>query len=125
MEPGDPVRIEMTKWGDRPHWHIPAHWLGRDEHGEWLGIHPGTEMVRPGMRFVSTNFQVGLVPHVDLAEDRRRFSQLLSELDIPQPESGTATSFSNAGKLTTASTNCPTLNLPLALSTQPRTSAVC
>ncbi len=29
---------------------------------------------------------------IDLAEDRRRFSELLSELDIPQPASGTATS---------------------------------
>jgi carbamoyl-phosphate synthase large subunit len=29
---------------------------------------------------------------IDLAEDRRRFSELLSELDIPQPSSGTATS---------------------------------
>ena len=71
MERGDPVRIELTKWGDRPHWHIPAWWLGRDEHGDWLGIPPGTEMTRPGMRTVSRNFQVGLVPHADLAEDRR------------------------------------------------------
>src|SRR5262245_16223949 len=70
-EVGEPVRIEMTKWGDRPHWHIPAHWLGRDENGDWLGIHPGTEMVRPGARFVSRNFQVGLVPPVDLADDQR------------------------------------------------------
>ena len=29
---------------------------------------------------------------IDLAEDRRRFSELLSELEIPQPASGTATS---------------------------------
>jgi carbamoyl-phosphate synthase large subunit len=33
---------------------------------------------------------------VDLAEDRRRFSALLHELDIPQPESGTATSLDEA-----------------------------
>jgi hypothetical protein len=71
MERGDPVRIEMTKWGDRPHWHIPAHWLGRDDQGDWLGIPAGTEMVRPGARVVSANVQVGLVPHAELAEDRR------------------------------------------------------
>ena len=71
MELGDPVRIEMTKWGDLPHWHIPARWLGRDEHGDWLGIPAGTEMARPGAHVVSANLQVGLVPHVDLPEDDR------------------------------------------------------
>ena len=29
FELGTPVRIEMEKWGGRPHWHIPARWLGR------------------------------------------------------------------------------------------------
>jgi len=33
---------------------------------------------------------------IDLAEDRRRFSALLTELGIPQPESGTATSLAEA-----------------------------
>jgi carbamoyl-phosphate synthase large subunit len=33
---------------------------------------------------------------IDLAEDRKRFSALLSELKIPQPESGTATSIEEA-----------------------------
>jgi carbamoyl-phosphate synthase large subunit len=33
---------------------------------------------------------------IDLAEDRRRFSVLLDELGIPQPESGTATSLDEA-----------------------------
>ena len=33
---------------------------------------------------------------IDLAEDRKRFSALLRELDIPQPESGTATSLEEA-----------------------------
>lgn len=71
MEMTAPVRIEMTKWGDLPHWQIPARWLGRDDHGDWLGIPAGTEMVRPGARFVSANLQVGLVPHPDLPEDER------------------------------------------------------
>jgi carbamoyl-phosphate synthase large subunit len=33
---------------------------------------------------------------IDIAEDRKRFSALLRELDIPQPESGTATSLAEA-----------------------------
>jgi carbamoyl-phosphate synthase large subunit len=33
---------------------------------------------------------------IDMAEDRKRFSALLRELDIPQPESGTATSLAEA-----------------------------
>ena len=33
---------------------------------------------------------------IDMAEDRKRFSALLRELDIPQPESGTATSLEEA-----------------------------
>jgi carbamoyl-phosphate synthase large subunit len=33
---------------------------------------------------------------IDLAEDRKRFSALLTELDIPQPESGTAVSLEEA-----------------------------
>jgi hypothetical protein len=61
----------MTKWGDRPHWHIPACWLGQDEHGDWLGIVPGTEMTRPGARVVAQNLQAVLVPPTDLAEDDR------------------------------------------------------
>ncbi len=71
MQPGDAVRIEMTKWGDRPHWQIPGLWLGGDDHGEWLGMPRGTEMSRPGARVVTTNLQVGLVPRADLPEDER------------------------------------------------------
>jgi hypothetical protein len=59
---GDPVRIEMTKWGERPHWHIPGRWLGRDEQGDWIGIPAGTRMVRPGRDVLSEVDQVGLVP---------------------------------------------------------------
>jgi len=59
---GDPVRIEMEKWGERPHWHIPAVWLGRDEYGDWIGIAAGTRMVRPGREVLSEHDQIGLVP---------------------------------------------------------------
>lgn len=71
FELGDPVRIEMSKWGDRPHWHIPGRWLGSDEYGDWVGIAAGTRMVRPGLEVVSRNDQVGLVPHADHPEPER------------------------------------------------------
>ncbi len=48
---------------------------------------------------------------VDLAEDRKRFSALLSELDIPQPESGTATSLEEA-KVVAARIGYPVLVRP-------------
>ena len=60
--PGDTVRLEMTKWGDTPHWRMDAVYLGRDEAGDWLGFPKGTFMSRPGMDFTTTNDQVGLVP---------------------------------------------------------------
>jgi hypothetical protein len=62
FELGDRVRVRMEKWGDRPHWTFEAHWLGRDEHGDWLGIPAGTEMDRPGAHYVAPKAQVGLVP---------------------------------------------------------------
>ena len=62
FELGDPVRIEMEKWGGRPHWHIPGRWLGSDEHGDWIGIPAGTPMARPGLALALPNDQVGLVP---------------------------------------------------------------
>ena len=68
---GDPVRIEMEKWGDLPHWQIPGHWLGSDEHGDWIGIPRGTPMSWPGMHVVSQNDQVGLVPPADVPETER------------------------------------------------------
>jgi carbamoyl-phosphate synthase large subunit len=39
---------------------------------------------------------------IDLAEDRKRFSALLRELDIPQPDSGTATSIEEAKEVAEA-----------------------
>lgn len=52
----------MSKWGDRPHWEFDATYLGSDEHGDWLGIAAGTEMLRPGARYIAPTHQVGLVP---------------------------------------------------------------
>jgi carbamoyl-phosphate synthase large subunit len=46
---------------------------------------------RAGVKILGTHPDM-----IDLAEDRRRFSALLSDLAIPQPESGTATSLDEA-----------------------------
>lgn len=70
FELGSPVRVEMTKWPDRPHWAFDAVWLGDDEHGEWLGFAPGTPMSRPGYALVSKNAQVGLLSTSGLGADR-------------------------------------------------------
>jgi hypothetical protein len=70
-EVGSPVRLAMTKWGDRPHWELDALWLGRDEHGDWLGIPTGTPMSRPGAHIRNPVDQVGLVPSADAPEAER------------------------------------------------------
>jgi uncharacterized protein len=69
--PGDPVRLEMTKWGDRPHWAFGAFWLGSDEQGDWIGIPQGTPMDRPGAHYEPPVPQVGLVPSFELPEHER------------------------------------------------------
>jgi hypothetical protein len=51
--PGATVRVEMSKWGDRPHWHFTGTLLGSDEHGAWLGFPAGTHNARPGFAFDS------------------------------------------------------------------------
>ena len=60
--PGDAVRLEMTKWGGRPHWEMDAVYLGVDEAGDWIGFPIGTSMSRPGASITTSNQQVGLVP---------------------------------------------------------------
>jgi hypothetical protein len=62
LAPGDPIRVELTKWGDRPHWEFDGVFLGTDEHGDWVGFTAGTLMARPGMEVRPPNHQVGLVP---------------------------------------------------------------
>jgi protein associated with RNAse G/E len=62
MEAGHPVRVEMQKWGGHPHWEYSAHYLGIDDHGQWLGIPEGTHMERPGASYISPTEQVCLVP---------------------------------------------------------------
>lgn len=60
----------MTKWRDGPHWEFSATYLGRDDHGDWLGIDAGTTMTRPGATYVAPTDQVGLVPAPGPAEGR-------------------------------------------------------
>ncbi len=48
-------------------------------------------LFRAGVKILGTSPDA-----IDLAEDRKRFSALLTEMDIPQPESGTATSLEEA-----------------------------
>ena len=86
FEVGDPVRIEMEKWGGRTHWHIPGSWLGSDEHGDWIGIPAGTLMVRPGAEVVSAHDQVGLVPASTLGSGERGW---LATFHAPGAETGT------------------------------------
>lgn len=52
----------MSKWGGRPHWEFDAVFLGSDQHGDWLGVPAGTEMVRPGAAYVAPTHQACLVP---------------------------------------------------------------
>ena len=60
--PGDPIRVEVTKWGDRPHWRFAGVWLGSDSYGDWLGFPVGTHNSRPGFAFDSEVDAVTLVP---------------------------------------------------------------
>jgi hypothetical protein len=62
LAPGDTVRVQLTKWGDRPHWGFDGLFLGSDAHGDWIGFPAGTLMSRPGMEVRPPNDQVGLVP---------------------------------------------------------------
>ncbi len=67
FEAGTPVRCEMSKWPDRPHWVYDGTYLGADEHGDWIAFPAGSRFTRPGVDVVMPNDQVGLVPadHLD------------------------------------------------------------
>ncbi len=66
--PGTPVRCEMTKWPDRPHWVFGGSYLGSDGHGDWIGFPRGSRFTRPGADVTMPNDQVGLVPSESLDE---------------------------------------------------------
>ena len=70
LRPGDAIRVELTKWGDRPHWEFDGVYLGTDAAGDWIGFPMGSVMTRPGTEYVAPNNQVGLVPAPGLAVGR-------------------------------------------------------
>ena len=100
MEPGTPIRCQMTKLGDRPHWEYDGIYLGADELGEWFGELAGTVHTRPGHEFVSAVDAVTLVPaegwyaasfyargtwcavYVDLATPRVWDGHVLRQVDL-------------------------------------------
>jgi hypothetical protein len=62
-EPGQPVHVRYTKWGDRPHWEYDQVVLGSDEHGVWTGGAAGTHMSRPGFAFDARSAFVNCFAH--------------------------------------------------------------
>ena len=62
MEPGTPIRVEMTKWGERPHWQFAGTFLGADEHGEWLGFPQAPTTTGPATSSTPASTRVTLVP---------------------------------------------------------------
>ncbi|PUB32388.1 hypothetical protein C8K30_101914 [Promicromonospora sp. AC04] len=50
-EPGTVVGARMRKWDGTPHWRFDGVYLGRDEHGVWLGYRTGTLFSRPGREY--------------------------------------------------------------------------
>ena len=56
------MRVVARKWPDQPHWEYDAVRLGEDEHGRWVGAPSGTPLSRPGVRFVTDQAQVTLLP---------------------------------------------------------------
>lgn len=62
LAPGDPVRVQFTKWGGGRHWGVEVRWLGEDEHGRWLGWPGGSVWSRPDAEFSAQGLQVGLFP---------------------------------------------------------------
>ncbi|MDP3891014.1 DUF402 domain-containing protein [Nocardioides sp.] len=97
MQPGSAVRVEMTKWPDRPHWCFDATYLGSDEHGDWLGVRPGTAMARPGATYVAPVAQVLLAPTQPVRQvngSAPTAAQTLAQLD---PEHGYLATFHAEG----------------------------
>jgi protein associated with RNAse G/E len=61
---GDLVQVVFLKYDGRPHRSYPAHLLGRDDHGTWLGVAAGTPARVDGDReTLREEPYVLLVPH--------------------------------------------------------------
>lgn len=50
MARGDLVQVVFLKYDGRPHRSYPAHWLGEDDAGTWLGVAAGTPALVDGNR---------------------------------------------------------------------------
>lgn len=44
---GETVCLARRKWPDSPHYEVTGRVLGRDEHGTWVGTHPGSTVRMP------------------------------------------------------------------------------
>jgi hypothetical protein len=62
LEPGDPIRIVRTKWDSRLHATFTGVYLGRDEHGGWIGARAGTTCWRRAYAFEAASDWVTVVP---------------------------------------------------------------
>lgn len=68
MQRGSLVTFRFSKWDGAEHWSYAGRWLGRDEHGDWVGLPTGTRFSRPGREVRSPNDQVTLVPRPEATE---------------------------------------------------------
>jgi hypothetical protein len=62
LRPGDPIRVIKTKWDRRLHATFTGVFLGRDDHGGWVGARAGTTCWRRTGAFVAPTDWVTLVP---------------------------------------------------------------
>ncbi|MFT4211670.1 MAG: hypothetical protein QM626_07325 [Microbacterium sp.] len=61
-DPGQPVTFRWRKWDGSPHWVHECVYLGRDDHGDWLGQMADWRSARPGRDAVAEVPNVTLVP---------------------------------------------------------------
>jgi protein associated with RNAse G/E len=58
--------MERRKWPDSPHYGTTGVVLGEDEHGVWVGAHPGSAIVMPdGTERTGERHALWCVPHDD------------------------------------------------------------
>ncbi|MFD2026061.1 DUF402 domain-containing protein [Promicromonospora aerolata] len=101
-EPGTLVGARMRKWDGTAHWRFDGAYLGRDDHGLWLGYRTGTLFSRPGRQFRSKNPGLVLFGDVgwvaDLYRGHPRGARLYIDLTtVPEwravPDAGDAPAF--------------------------------
>ncbi|KAA1419127.1 DUF402 domain-containing protein [Nocardioides humilatus] len=94
LAPGDPVRVVMSKWGERAHWEYDAIYLGSDEHGEWIGCPTATFYSRPGLEFVAAFAGVVCKPaggaaHLACFNDEHAQAAIYVDMTTPPEWDGT------------------------------------